>query len=138
MQIKPPTQASAAEIWQPAFLFEARRTTSKVWKARMDFDNIGEIIATRILHVVDEQGNKRPVSVFIGKPQPATDSSGYECPYQVIGIGSQKTHLARGIDSIQALQAAMTLVGAHLHHLNGEVGGRLVWNGVPKGELGFP
>jgi hypothetical protein len=104
----------------------------------MDFDNIGEIIATRILHVVDEQGHKRPVSLFIGKPQPATDSSGYECPYQVIGIGSQKTHLARGIDSIQALQAAMTLVGAHLHHLNGEVGGRLVWSGGPKGELGFP
>jgi hypothetical protein len=104
----------------------------------MDFDSIGEIIATRTLHLVDDQGHKRPVSVFIGRPEPAKDSSGYECRYQVIGIGSQTTCIARGNDSIQALQSAMILVGANLHHLNREVGGKLVWKSGPKGELGFP
>ena len=103
----------------------------------MDFDSLGEIIATRMLHLVDERGHKRPVSVFIGKPEPAEDASGYKCPYQVIGIGSQETQLARGVDSIQALQSAITLAGASLRRLNEEVGGRLVWNGGPKGELGF-
>ena len=40
----------------------------------MAFDSIGEIIASRMLHIIDENGNQRPVSVFIGKPQPLTDS----------------------------------------------------------------
>jgi hypothetical protein len=30
------------------------------------------------------------------------------------------------------------LIGESLHHLNDEVGGRLVWNGAARGELGFP
>jgi hypothetical protein len=32
----------------------------------------------------------------------------------------------------------MILLGANLNHLNDELGGRLVWNGESKGELGFP
>ena len=104
----------------------------------MDFESVGEIIASRMLHVVDEHGNKRPVSVFIGKPQPARDSSGYECAYQIIGLGSQKPFVGHGQDSIQALRTALILLGANLNHLNDELGGKLVWNGGPKGELGFP
>ena len=104
----------------------------------MAFEILDEIIATRMLHVIDDQGNKRPVSVFIGKPEPADDLSGYICPYQVIGIGSQKTHVARGTDAIQALQSALMLTGASLHHLNNELGGKLTWNGAQRGELGFP
>lgn len=103
----------------------------------MDFESVGEIIASRMLHVLDENGNKRPVSIFIGKPQPATDASGYECPYQVIGVGNQKTSVGHGSDSIEALRTAMILLGAELNHLNDELGGRLIWNGGPKGELGF-
>jgi len=103
----------------------------------MDFDSLGEIIATRMLHLIDEHGHKRSVSVFIGKPEPAEDATGYKCPFQVIGIGSQETQLARGSDSIQALQSAISLVGASLHRLNEELGGKLVWNCGPKGELGF-
>lgn len=104
----------------------------------MDFESVGEIIASRMLHVIDEQGNKRPVSVFIGKPEPSRDATGYECPYQIIGIGNQKTCVGHGSDSIQALKTAMILLGANLNHLNNELGGRLVWNGGPQGELGFP
>ena len=32
----------------------------------------------------------------------------------------------------------MILLGANLNNLNDEVGGKLVWNGGPKGELGLP
>ena len=104
----------------------------------MEFDGLSEIIASRMLHVIDEQGNKRPVSVFIGKPQPSADSSGYFCAYQIIGIGNQETQIGHGRDSIQALKTAMILLGANLNNLNDEIGGKLVWNGGPKGELGFP
>lgn len=104
----------------------------------MEPDSLGEIIATRMLHLIDEHGDKRAVSVLIGKPRPEEDLSGYKCPFQVVGIGAQKTHLAHGLDSIQALQSAMILVGANLHQLNDEVGGKLSWNDAPRGELGFP
>jgi hypothetical protein len=103
----------------------------------MDFDSLGEIIATRRLHFIDGE-NKRAVSVFVGKPQQSNDSSEYQCPFQVIGIGSQNTQVARGHDSIHALQAAFILISANLRNLNNELGGKLIWDGALKGELGFP
>ena len=136
MRLNQPSHAGVgADLQQPAFLFEGR--PHKAWETRMNFDSLGEIIATRTLHLVDEHGHKRPVSVFIGKPEPAADS-GYKCCYQVIGIGSQETKLAHGTDSIQALQSAMMLAGANLHVLNLEIGGKLSWNGHAPGDLGFP
>lgn len=104
----------------------------------MDFDSIGEIIATRRLYFIDESNQRRTVSVFVGLPQQSHGSPDYHCPFQVIGIGSQQTKMARGHDSIQALQSALILLAANLNHLNNEIGGKLVWDGGSKGELGFP
>jgi hypothetical protein len=104
----------------------------------MDFDSVGEIIATRRFHFVDEGNHQRTVSVFVGKPQQPNGSSDYHCPFQVIGIGSQQTQSARGHDSIQALQTAMILIGVRLSNLNNEIGSKLSWDGGAEGELGFP
>ncbi len=104
----------------------------------MDSEILGEIIATRLLSLTDEGESQRPVSVFVGKPQPTRDSPGYDCPFQLIGLGSQETQLAHGRDSIHALQAALILIGAQLNRLNHEVGGRLRWDGAGQGDLGFP
>ena len=104
----------------------------------MEFESVGEIIASRMLYLVDENENKRPVSVFLGKPQPSSSGPGYECPFQIIGIGSQNTQVGHGRDSIQALKTALILLGAKLNHLNEELGGRLAWEGGAPGELGFP
>lgn len=104
----------------------------------MSFETIGEIIATRTLYLVDDDNSKRVVSVLVGKPEPSEDQSVYQCPFQLIGIGSQKTQLAQGVDSIHALQSAMILIAANLNHLNDELGGRLSWAGGRDGDLGFP
>lgn len=104
----------------------------------MEFESVGEIIASRMLYLIDEHGNKRPVSVFVGKPQPGHSDHGYECAFQIIGIGSQNTHVGHGRDSIQALKTALILLGATLRQLNEELCGRLVWEGGAPGELGFP
>ena len=104
----------------------------------MEFEGVGEIIATRQLHYFDEMNRKRIVSVFVGKPQPSPDSKDYQCLFQLIGIGHQKTQVARGHDSIQALQSALILAAASLQHLNDKLGRQLVWEGGVKGELGFP
>ena len=104
----------------------------------MECESIGEIIASRMLHIIDDRGNKRPVSIFIGKPQPSADSSSYHCAYQIIGIGNQETLIGHGRDSIQALKTAMILLSATLDNLNDEIGGKLVWNGGAKGDFGLP
>lgn len=103
----------------------------------MDFDTLGEIIATRRLYLIDEENVRRTVSVLVGKPQPHADALSYFCPFQIIGIGSQNTHLANGEDSIQALQSAMILIAANLNRLNDELDGRLKWDGDTT-DLGFP
>src|SRR5437762_5198446 len=104
----------------------------------MEFEGVGEIIATRQLYYFDETNRKRLVSIFVGKPQPAPDSEDYQCLFQLIGLGNQKTQVARGHDSIQALQSALILAAASLNHLNDEFGRKLIWEGGAKGELGFP
>src|SRR5437773_7356642 len=86
--------------------------TQVVLGEKMDFENIGEIIASRKLQLLDENDTKRIVSVFVGKPQQAPNSHEYYCPFQVIGVGSQNTQAAQGQDSIQALQAALILIAA--------------------------
>src|SRR5437870_4881370 len=116
----------------------ATDTGSFYRETTMNFDGVGEIIATRQLYYFDETNRKRIVSVFVGKPQPTSDSEGYQCLFQLIGIGNQKTQVARGYDSIQALQSALILAAASLNHLNDKLGRKLVWEGGAKGELGFP
>jgi hypothetical protein len=104
----------------------------------MNFDGVGEIIATRQVHYFDEANRKRLVSIFVGKPQPSADSEDYQCLFQLIGLGNQNTQVARGHDSVQALQAALILAAASLRHLNNRLGRRLMWEGGGNGELGFP
>jgi len=111
---------------------------SAKWQRAMSVRIIGEIIATRHLYYFDETNQKIAISVVVGKPQPAADSPEFQCPFQLIGIGSQDTQTARGHDSIQALQSALILVAANLNHLNKQLGQRLIWDGGVKGDLGFP
>src|SRR3954467_12356691 len=80
-------------------------TTRPRMETTMEFEGVGEIVATRQLHYLDETNRKRLVSVFVGKPQPSPESRDYQCLFQLIGIGHQKTQVARGHDSIQALQS---------------------------------
>lgn len=111
---------------------------SAKWERAMNVRIIGEIIATRRLYYFDETNQKKAISVVVGKPQPSPDSPEFQCPFQLIGIGSQDTQTARGHDSIQALQSALILVAANLNHLNNQLGRRLIWDGGVKGDLGFP
>jgi len=103
----------------------------------MSFESIGEIIATRRLYFLDEGNSKRTVSVFVGQPHESPDSLGSHCPFQIIGIGTQETYVAQGLDSIHALQSAMIMLAAHLNQLKDELGIKLSWEGGPEGELGF-
>ena len=111
---------------------------SAKWKRAMNVRIIGEIIATRHLYYFDETNQKKAISLVVGKPHPSPQSQEFQCAVQLIGIGSQDTQIARGHDSMQALQSALILAAANLNHLNDQLGRKLIWDGGVKGDLGFP
>src|SRR5215471_1284994 len=104
----------------------------------MSFEGVGEIVASRQLYYFDETKRKRIVSLFVGKPEPARDWEGYQCLFQLIGIGNQETQVAHGHDSLEALRAALVLAAASLNHLNDKLGRKLIWEGEDeRADLGF-
>lgn len=102
----------------------------------MTLTNVGEIIAVRNLHFLDD--DEKEISVLIGKPQQFMESSAYYCPFQIIGIGAGNVSYVAGLDAVQALQFAMAMIGAHLYAFSDAHGNRLRWNGSGDGLLGFP
>ncbi len=104
----------------------------------MYLDCIEEIIATRTLDFAGEETPGRKVQVHIGKPQVSKDSIGYYCPFQISGVGSEEVKYGKGIDGIQALQAALFLIAANLNYFNEQVGDKLRWEGSSESDFGFP
>jgi len=100
----------------------------------MQFDSIGEVIATRQLNLVGEPD--REILVKIGRPE--LSEHDYCCRVQVSGIGSERVHGIFGIDSVQALELAMRFLGSELQRLNTQHEGRVRWGDARKGWFGFP
>jgi hypothetical protein len=101
-------------------------------------DTIGEVIAERKYSVSGSPLGIGKVIVSLGKPEKLPDSTGYYCPFQIIGLGPAKVRCAFGIDAFQAIQLAMTAIGAFLTSLNESEGNKLRWEGDDEGRLGFP
>jgi len=106
----------------------------------MQLENLGHIIATRILVFEEKGGSERTVNVRIGRPQMFSEPhDDYFVPYQIVGIGSGKVRYGAGVDSVQALQLMMRMIGADLEALNREYGGAIKWEaGQNEHDLGFP
>jgi hypothetical protein len=97
----------------------------------MKIERIGTIIAEREL---DGQynGSLCKVLVRFGKPFQNEDESWY-CPYSVTSPAGERVFYGAGIDSLQALRIAISMVGAELKTVYAEL--NLKWaNG---GDLGF-
>jgi hypothetical protein len=99
-----------------------------------DLKDVGEVIASRQFTLDKAQS----VTVVIGKPLQCGDIDWY-CPYQKIGIGSGRVMRAQGVDAVQALVLALTMLGAELYCSKEYEAGRLSWDGgAVKGDLGIP
>lgn len=100
---------------------------------------IGEIIATRVLRLINnEPASPNEVVVKIGRPTPFPDGRSYFCPFQITGMGDEKTRYAAGIDPVQSLQLVMIALGGYLFALHKKCEGQLRWEGDEQGDLGFP
>ena len=100
----------------------------------LELKDVGEVIASRDL-TLDKTGK---LTVLIGKPQRPADIDWY-CPYQKVGIGSGKVKRAAGVDPVQALAMALSMLGAELYCSQEYEAGRLSWDGgAVEDDLGFP
>ena len=104
----------------------------------MELKEIGELIAVRRLFVQEQDGSNREVLVKFGKPVPFPGSEDYYCPFQIVGIGSERVRYAGGVDAVQAIQLVMVALGAELFHLNKHCKGRLHWEAGEVSDFGFP
>ena len=104
----------------------------------MHLNSVGEVIAVRTLKLQGEQGTPSDVTVLIGKPQKTPGFDEYYCPYQIRGAGSEKIGYSCGIDAVQALSLALSILGVELEVLNKELEGRLSWECDEEGGFGFP
>ena len=101
----------------------------------MKLKDVGVVIATREFTLDKDQ----KVEVLIGKPERCQDGVDWYCPYQKIGIGSGRVMRAQGVDAVQALVLALTMLGAELYCSKEYEAGRLSWDcGAVKGDLGIP
>lgn len=101
----------------------------------MKLENVGTVIASRELTLDESQ----KVEVLIGKPEPCPDGIDWYCPHQTVGVGSGRVRYAIGVDAVQALVLALSMVGAELYTSDEYEAHRLNWDGGSvKGDLGFP
>ena len=105
----------------------------------MQLETVGEVIAERELYIQQPDGSRKTVTVRIGRPQRFPDpTENYFVPYQILGVGSEGVHYAGGVDTVQALQLVMLIIGSHLSSINQESEEPIRWDGAVGGDLGFP
>ena len=99
----------------------------------MKISDLGQIIASRTL-LLEGKGE---IAVRIGCPVAPPDFDGnYCCPYQIVGLGSEKIRYAPGSVGVQAFYLALMKIGADLYTSDEGRAGRILWNG--DRDLGFP
>ncbi|MEO6391639.1 MAG: hypothetical protein ABIP75_07280 [Pyrinomonadaceae bacterium] len=103
----------------------------------MSDHSLERIIGCRDLYYLDSEGNRCEVQVLLGKPLPSAESPEFECPFQIKGLGDECLRNIYGIDAVQSLQLALTVIPSYLDHLSVSHQVRLIWDGREEGYLGF-
>ena len=104
----------------------------------MKVESVGEEIASRRFALLRDEQEPAEVLVRMGKPQPFPDHQDYYCPYEIKSPLGNRIMAIAGIDAFQAMQLALDTIGVELYVIARDSGGRLVWDGDDKGDLGFP
>lgn len=102
----------------------------------MRLKTLGRVIATRRLSKIHNGGE---VVVLIGEPKEYPGGGDYYCPYQITGLEDAAIRHAGGIDSIQALELALRMIGVDLYTSDDAQRGNIRWLGATsERDLGFP
>ena len=88
-------------------------------------ESINDPIAERLLTFEDAAGNRKEITVRLGRPRPAGED--WACAYQIAGFEVPCGLDVYGVDSMQALLLAMKGLSVELHVAAERSGGRLSW-----------
>jgi hypothetical protein len=103
----------------------------------MEIEDIGEVIAERVLKRSINHAEPQDVVVRLGKPRPYPDGDGYLCPFEIIGLGEPKIKYGAGVDAFQSLQLALRTISVLLQFYRRQLSAELCW--IKQGDdLGFP
>jgi hypothetical protein len=102
----------------------------------LDIPDIGEVVASRTLEWRDGTSQSQ-VKVLLGRPRPLPRSSDVCCPYQILGLGTERPKWAAGVDGLQAISLALGMIKADLEALQQELSGSFIWLGVGIGDFGL-
>lgn len=88
----------------------------------METEDIGEVIAERVLKLSLNGQEPQEVIVRLGKPRPFGGADDYICPFEIetVGDGTRTRMLrcAHGVDAFQALQSAIPMISSMLNGYN--------------------
>src|SRR5687768_7365656 len=93
---------------------------------------MGDILLEREFEMLDSHGSRGAVRLYLGKPYLASESNSslhWRCPYQIVGIGSEKIKEARGIDALDAIQLSLRIAEALLNSYSSTSKCKLTWLG---------
>jgi hypothetical protein len=100
---------------------------------KLKLTDIGTVIAERQLEG-RENGNVRPLTVRIGKPfRDEENEDCWYCPYSIETGGNRRLFYSAGVDSLQALRIAISMIEADLTSTYAQLD--LTWMG--ERDLGF-
>jgi len=91
-------------------------------------------IAERMLICAEDPQQK--VIVRLARPKLNAKAKDYECVYQIRGKGVNLTRSAAGLDAMQALQLAFTMIGAEIDRIEKTSGIHLRFGDLENS--GFP
>ena len=92
------------------------------------------MIAERLLKLNQPSGTfDVPVRIFA----PEETKHAWTCGYEILWPDGKRTGAAHGFDSVQAIFAALQMIGAELYTSDHHKAGRLSW-GEPGRGYGFP
>ncbi len=104
--------------------------------------NLGEIIFERDFEAKDDSGNISYIKLRVGKPEldmevtKDLENRFWFCAHQIIGVGSEKVHFARGLDTLDALLTSLKMADAGLKFRADAYHKKITWLG--ESDLGLP
>lgn len=99
-------------------------------------ETLGNVIAYRLYGIENSPENAR-IEVFIGEPRQFSASLDYFTPFLIRGSGSGNVKRVGGVDSLQSLQLAISMISIDIAYLEESIGKNLVWTNNKENGLGF-
>jgi hypothetical protein len=92
--------------------------------------DIVEVILERVFESTDTNGLSQKITLQFGKPYAVSEPTSsllWRCPFQLIGIGSDRVHEGQGRDSLDAFLVSLRIAEAFLESYGKRFNTKITW-----------